>query len=357
MAESRNTGNSGASPLFDKMDALMRKHRGGTESANDIPVLTEEALEFELEVDHIPVLTDEFSAEGLMFDPREFFAPPQQPAPSPVAATPPRSEPPAVQFLDLPLLDLDVDEPQAGLAAPYPEQPALPDIEVEEIELPAFDLAHEEDWAGQVIPTLEEVIVPLAEGAPSSAALPPEPDAQPFPEMVPQVPPIGFAPEPVTVMDLDEDRFAAPDLEISLPATPAGEPASPPAFARQAEEAVVEDALTLTELPEEPEPHVLTLDAEAPEAVAPVVHASQAPKLDAAAVAEITASVAAQISVEVSTEVAQLTRQHFAGMMNSFYGESLRKITEEISRDMEMCLAPRIAELVQEELRRQGVVD
>lgn len=347
MAESRSSAGSGASPLFDKMDALMRKHRGGFDSANGIPVLTEEAIEFDLEVDHIPVLTEEFSADGLMFDPREFCAPPPaQPAPAPAAAMPSRPAPPAVQFLDLPLLDLDVDEPPPVAAAE-----AIPAMEVEEIELPAFEVLDGGAWPDEAIPPLERIVEPPAE--PVSAVGAPLPD-----EAVPLIPPIGFAPEPVTVMELAEDSFAAPELEICLPAEPvarAEEVESPAMPALQVAEHV-EEELTLTEQPEEPAPHILTLEATEPEAVAAAIHAPP-PRLDNAAVAEITASVAAQISVEISTEVAQLTRQHFASMMNSFYGEALRKVTEEISRDMEMCLAPRVADLVQDELRRKGLAE
>ncbi|SFN84629.1 hypothetical protein SAMN05660284_02375 [Formivibrio citricus] len=350
MAESRNSAATGASPLFDKMDALMRKHRGGSDSANGIPVLTEEAIEFDLEVDHIPVLTEEFSHDGLMFDPSEFCSPPPpaQPAPAPVAATPPRSEPPAVQFLDLPLLDLDVDEPPPA-AAPA----VIPAVEIEEIELPAFEVLEGGDWPDEVTPPLQTIAEPAAE--PASAVEAPCPD-----ETVPQVPSIGFAPEPVTVMELGEDSFAAPELEISLPAEPAArleEVAERPAMTSLQSAEPAEEELTLTELPEAPAPQILTLDAAEPEPVAAVAHAAQPLKLDDAAVAEITASVAAQIAVDISTEVAQLTRQHFTSMMNSFYGEALRKVTEEISRDMEMCLAPRIADLVQDELRRKGVAE
>ncbi len=67
------------SPLFNKMDALMARHRGGGSRADDdaVPVLTEVAEDQTLDLDvlDIPVLTVEAAPEPstLMFDPREFF--------------------------------------------------------------------------------------------------------------------------------------------------------------------------------------------------------------------------------------------------------------------------------------------
>ncbi|WP_348945966.1 hypothetical protein ABHF33_05270 [Chitinibacter sp. FCG-7] len=79
-------------------------------------------------------------------------------------------------------------------------------------------------------------------------------------------------------------------------------------------------------------------------------------ELDQNAVAEITAIVGAQLAIDIASEVEQLTKQHFSALMNQLYGETLRKLTEEISRDLEAHLAPRIAELVEAELRSKGLL-
>jgi hypothetical protein len=73
-------------------------------------------------------------------------------------------------------------------------------------------------------------------------------------------------------------------------------------------------------------------------------------------VEEITAIVGAQLAIDIASEVEQLTKQHFSALMNQLYGETLRKLTEEISRDLEAHLAPRIAELVEAELRSKGLL-
>ena len=47
---------------------------------------------------------------------------------------------------------------------------------------------------------------------------------------------------------------------------------------------------------------------------------------------------------------------HWAIVAGEPAGATLHRMTEEISRDMQMCLAPRIVELVQDELRRRGAI-
>jgi len=43
--------------------------------------------------------------------------------------------------------------------------------------------------------------------------------------------------------------------------------------------------------------------------------------------------------------------------MNGYYQQALQQLTEEISRDMEAHMAPRIAELVRQELIDRGLID
>lgn len=236
--------------LFDKMDALLARHRASP--AQDIPVLTEEASADA--PPEIPVLTQAVADSELMFDPREFHSPPA-------------NQPGEPLFLDLPLLDLDQLD-----------------------------------------------------------------------EAVPQLPPDAFVAEAVTVIPAGL-LHALEMPEIVL----AGE--SP---------AQVEEIIELGAPDEETAPSLAASPSQAHEP-RPLEEAPAATLSDAE-IAEITATVEAQIAVEVATEVEQLARQHFTRMMQNFYNETLHKMTEEISRDMQMCLAPRIVELVEDELRRRGAI-
>ena len=214
-------------------------------------------------------------------------------------------------------------------------------------------------------------------------------------EVVPQFPHTGYVPESVTIIphhtlfDLDVPEIVLTE-EVILEDVPSEEVAeeeieihamalddeidkieivnaAPAVIEPNVEEihevevvAMQDDEMTLVELPvdqrvffelaHEDEPAPLAPPESAPVAVmpAPAVAAKVTPDM----LAEITATVGAQIAVEVTTEVAQLTRQHFSKLMDAFYKESLRKITEEISHEMEIVLLPRIEELVKEELRR-----
>jgi hypothetical protein len=291
MTEGKRTESASVSPLFEKMDALMRKHRGGTEVAGDIPVLTDEAPDAELDFDLIPVLTDELPAEALAFEIDDYSA---------------SAEPVVAPFLDLPLLDLDeIARSRSAHALPELDAAGVPlDSLVEEIELPPLELE------------------PVNSGNGADE----------------------FGPAPIHEIE------ASPVIAVAEAAQSFGVDVPSQLVSDALGQ---EDALTLTELPVEPVIYTLMLDAAEPHAQADVP--PPMPLLDAEVIAEITASVAAQVAVEVSTEVEQLARQHFAKMMSSFYSDSLRKITDEISRDLEMCLAPRIEELVQAELRRKGL--
>ncbi|AOY00520.1 hypothetical protein [Jeongeupia sp. USM3] len=82
--------NDSVSPLFDKMDALLARHRGEPVRDDDIPVLTTEAVVPADADDDIPVLTDEAVVPEpvLMFDPEEFYTPPPAPPEPAVVATP-----------------------------------------------------------------------------------------------------------------------------------------------------------------------------------------------------------------------------------------------------------------------------
>ncbi|WP_273429840.1 hypothetical protein [Chitinibacter tainanensis] len=80
------------------------------------------------------------------------------------------------------------------------------------------------------------------------------------------------------------------------------------------------------------------------------------PTLNQHAVDDITAMVGAQLAIDIASEVEQLAKQHFSTLMNQLYEETLRKLTTQISLDLEAQLAPRISELVQAELRSKGLL-
>ncbi|MGL4604311.1 MAG: hypothetical protein ACRCU9_09195 [Iodobacter sp.] len=283
------------SPLFDKMDALLARHRGSTAGTEEIPVLVDEA-------DDIPVLTEEVNelwpdTEALMFPPEEFMAAPVAPTPVPASA-PPAPVPAPAEFLDLPLLDLDA----LSQANPWGA-----------------------DWE-------EEIIPPPA-----------------LPETVPDLPADVLLPE-LAVADfaLDEITPVIESLgveEIELTAMPAAKVAQIIDFRQIAAKPFAPPVIPEEEIlaSSGPEAEILPAEAAAANAV-----------LTEDAIAELTATVAAQLGVEIATEVEQLTRQHFASLMHRFYEDSLRQLTAEISQDMESRLQARVAALIKEELKKSG---
>lgn len=406
MADLKDPRHSTVSPLFNKMDALLARHRGS--GGQDIPVLTDDSPSF-------PVLTNVISDDGLMFDPLEFQNNPPRFAPALSNSLPPpapeKIAPLEPVFLDLPMLDLDglADNPM-GIADTFElevdePQPAVPVLPEASSASPNVDaIQHLE----QVIATAHAEItheVPLPEPKPeeikelSQVEFDLEID-EPHTEVLYAVPHQGVdkvefdltvdgdipvlqieAALPESADAIIPPRDAVPQLPEELPAASqfALHDIAAPVEITDESEVIslteVEEEIELSALPgdsEEEEHHlslaeapheqhtILTLEhEEEPQTVMPSLEPETgpvAPALTEAAISDITASVAAQIAVEISTEVAQLTRQHFASMMNRFYSDSLRQLTEEISRDMEAHLAPRVTELVKDELRRQGLV-
>ncbi|MDW5417788.1 hypothetical protein R6242_14550 [Iodobacter sp. CM08] len=241
------------SPLFDKMDALLARHRGASHS-EAIPVLLDEA-------DDIPVLTE-------ILEETECYAAPiveelalasfnLELEPEPVI---PELDIPVVleEFMDLPLLDLDA----LSQANPWGNH-------VDFVELKS---------------TPEQELEYLI-SAPAAT----EPSMQIVVTEVPWS---------------DEQIFDLPALDISEPTVAATLPEHPPLSER--------------------------------------------------AIAELSATVAAQLGVEIATEVEQLTRQHFASLMNGFYEETLKRLITDMSAEVENKLLPRVEALVKEELRKSG---
>src|SRR5471030_813096 len=97
MAESKDSSRLTSSPLFEKMDAFLARHRGLSAVKADIPVLTDEAsIE---ESPPIPVLTDVVFEPEPTFDSHDFF--------TDTSRGPKASAPTETIFFDLPLLNLE----------------------------------------------------------------------------------------------------------------------------------------------------------------------------------------------------------------------------------------------------------
>lgn len=289
------------SPLFNKMDALLARHRGPTGGEQDIPVLTEVAA-----VPEIPVLTEEVP---LMFAPAEFAAPQKTPSgiapgipliPQTQSPTSPGAwqqsalAPAEPVFLDLPTLDLDA-LPLGGEADVGP----LFELEVDDAEMAALPAQIEAVVVQEAAPVVAESDEPLAHEALVLDEVLADASSEPSPLHEEGVLELQSHDEYRVDLDLDEGVEAA--------------------------------------------------------AVAEVV--PSAPRLGAAEVEEITAHVAAHLAVDISTEVTQLARQHFTRIMNGYYQQALQQLTDEISRDMEEHMTPRIVELVRAELVARGLIE
>ena len=150
--------------------------------------------------------------------------------------------------------------------------------------------------------------------------------------------------EPPLEFDLDEFREEDAVAETPVPGTHdhIGNSVTEMALPAGPGEPVVE--------PEEPGLHEV-----APVVAAVVAEPAPPAMLDEAAIIEMTASVAAHLAVDISTEVEQLTRRHFAHMMQTLYGEALTQLIDQVGSALEARLAPRIDKLVREELRARGL--
>lgn len=80
-------------------------------------------------------------------------------------------------------------------------------------------------------------------------------------------------------------------------------------------------------------------------------------RLSDADVQDISAMVGAHLAVEITAEVEQLTRQHFARLMSSLYGDTLRQLTDAVCNELEAKIGERIVALVQDELKGRGLLD
>ncbi len=79
-------------------------------------------------------------------------------------------------------------------------------------------------------------------------------------------------------------------------------------------------------------------------------------RLTDADVQDISAMVGAHLAVEITAEVEQLTRQHFARLMSSLYGDTLRQLTDAVCAELESKIGERIVALVQDELKDRGLL-
>ncbi|QKJ66672.1 hypothetical protein HQN60_08120 [Deefgea piscis] len=320
------------SPLFNKMDALMARHRspaGKTQA--EIPVLTDLAPKLA----DIPVLTDVISQEELLQKIEHIERSLSDEPAAAVVREPIQNQGiPVLMFstLSSPDSELDLTPPppvlsniqfETPISEPIPA-PAEPIF----FNLPRLDLAAIEDD------------IPLIPASKPAAA----PVAAPF-ECVADDLIIDFS-NPIDTQHQVNAEPAAADLVIP-PAQATSEPA--PAIetstSRQPTRLVATSTL-VWEDDVESAPQSLSTPNESPSANA----------LSEAAIADLTAIVGAQLAVDIASEVEQLARQHFSKLMAQFYGDTLRELTSEISQELETRLAPRISELVKQELISQGLI-
>ncbi|GGP27242.1 hypothetical protein [Silvimonas amylolytica] len=248
----------------------------------------------------------------------------------------------------------------AADAATPPDQ--APEIEVEEISAAGVDNAA--DWS-TVSPWWSERTEATADAetlAASAGAGFVEGAAEPAPEHTTE--PEYAQPDIVTTPAalLQEDEHAAisldwhgtqePPLELNLDEfreEDSADEAPMPGLHEHIGNSVTEIAL-----PAGPGDSVVEPDL--PAVHEPVATAAPpAPMLDESAIIEMTASVAAHLAVDISTEVEQLTRRHFAHMMQTLYGEALTQLIDQVGTALEERLAPRIDKLVREELKARGL--
>lgn len=406
MADNKHT----VTPLFNKMDAFLARHRG--QSGQEIPVLTQEAS-------LTPPKSAAPNNNGLMFNPHDFYSSPNPDVSALEVKLPPAKPKPIDPlfsdslFLDLPILDFG-DMADNPLGLPKDDDAAIPTLAMEasidplelEIDAPQADIKETIDPIEALGLELEEEVAeaPIAhsdielEAAPTPLVMAaPAFEPAPMPQAEEEIIELSsaaydeaYTEEEITlsapVNEQDEEihlslveGFSEHPMELTLEHTPA-ELAQEAAEQEAAEQAlnhiVPEPALQETaQIDAEPVVEIAAeafieqaIEIAAPPVIEAIVEAAPEPapapapapaalKLSDANVAEITASVGAHLAVEISTEVAHLTRQHFSQMMDKFYKDALRKMTEEIAREMDSALAPRIEQMVQEELRRQGFID
>ncbi|WP_035058878.1 hypothetical protein [Andreprevotia chitinilytica] len=387
------------SPLFNKMDALMARHRGTPPAGQVIPVLTDEADDHldlaplphhaPVPEEAIPVLTETVEPGALMFDPNDFFKPPP---PAPAYYEPPRPVPVApakAEFLDLPLLDLDALAVQPT-SSPLDDWSLFDDSAAEAEHHPAVAspaavaapieysaLSTDEAVTTQASDELEleveaDVATPAAPELLALAAEPvtPEPIAEPPVEVELQLEaaPVAEAlsaneepDEELTITFEDEPlergeaiREETPRRANLIEASPAPVPV---------DEIGNESTLDISFASDEGWDLRLDAEPDTPEVLAEVLqepaHSAspvEAPHLDDQAVEALTASVGAHLAVEIASEIEQLTRQHFTALVSTLYGDTLRKLTAEIAQELDARLAPRIEQLVRDELRRQKLL-
>ena len=322
------------SPLFNKMDALMARHRSPAGKINDeIPVLTDLAPKLA----DIPVLTDVISQAELLQKIEHIERSLNDESASKVVSEPIQNRGiPILMFSTLSAPDSELqftppppvvsyEKTAIAISGPVPASTSDPIF----FNLPRLDLAAIEDEI-PLIPARKPVA---------------EPVATPF-ECVADDLIIDFSTSPDPHHQVNAEPAVAE--RITPPAQPASEPATPPAIeastSRQPTRLVASTLVWEDDV--ESAPPSLSTSLESP----------SANTLSEAAIADLTAIVGAQLAVDIASEVEQLARQHFSKLMAQFYGDTLRELTSEISQELETRLAPRISELVKQELISQGLI-
>ncbi|MCB5197517.1 hypothetical protein [Deefgea salmonis] len=322
------------SPLFNKMDALMARHRSPAgKTLDEIPVLTDLAPKLA----DIPVLTDVISQAELLQKIEHIERSLNDESASKAVSEPIQNRGiPILMFSTLSAPDSELqftpppplvshEKPAIAISGPVPASMSDPIF----FNLPRLDLAAIEDEI-PLIPARKPVA---------------EPVATPF-ECVADDLIIDFS----TPIDPHHQVNAEPAAaeRIIPPAQATSEPATPLAIeastSRQPTRLVASTLVWEDDV--DNDPPSLSTSLESP----------SANTLSEAAIADLTAIVGAQLAVDIASEVEQLARQHFSKLMAQFYGDTLRELTSDISQELETRLAPRINELVKQELISQGLI-
>lgn len=342
------------SPILNKMDALMARHRGSALQDDDIPVLTELAP---AAVDEeIPVLTevvtpfdggvspgviwDEMSVEpgaaseetaGLMFDPEDWLAGGGQDQPEVAIQVPPlASGLDAHVQAEVAERAQDVEEPMLK-AGPF-EMPELAMAPIEmAAERPQEVIAEqpEEAWVGDLelnldalvaeeeVPGVSEQPRPLvnASAAPLSIGDAPEGDEPVAEVVIPEpvvalpdfVPPAELQPEPLQLDSLAE-TLSEGDLSVEFDLTPFHE-----------EEPVAAETMTQS------------------------------------GIDQLISAVYASIKSELPREIEGMVRQRMALAMSSWYRTVQLNMRAEITAEVTASLEDRVTQLVCQALDQRSI--
>ncbi|MBV1775234.1 hypothetical protein KSF73_05850 [Burkholderiaceae bacterium DAT-1] len=345
-------------PVLNKLDALMQKHRGGP-SQSGIPVLTE--LEIATQHDDIPVLSNVVLADAqddfvdLLFSTEEILGetPQSPPASQPVADTPvappspsrlietvqPVAEQSFESLIEVPALS---GRESAQTSTHHQPSALLPEIAFDLIEDDAVTAlepqVHAQSYGGSVVPP-----VPAPAPVPEAQDLIVEFDDHTRPLVTPETrsaagPETIFSFEPLDIM-LD-DPFAAGDshpqveedvlhIELTPVAAPAPEPVIP---IRESVSAL--NAAT---------PALRSIVAAQLESPTPAPTTSPEPATEPVELASADALCAALMD-EIKPEMHRLVRTELSKQIAVIHQQAVKSVTQAILPELEKLIAAHIAD-------------